>query len=327
MWKRKICFALIIIAFFSFGFYIAHIEKINEFVINIQSKAERNVEYRSMHEMKVNIENMTPLEDEEDAFYTKYHFIMHSGGSIDGRTYTNSLEAWENSYALGNRIIDADMRFTTDGELVLLHAWNDNLEQTESSMDESDMYVTEFGDIRYIINSVSMDYKTFMNKKIFYKYTPMDCTMMINFMKEHNDLYVACDMKGNVADAYSYLVNKAYEMHAQEILDRIIVSIYKYEDYEMILNIHEFENVMMRQYSSGNNYYELAEFCINNDIHAVSISQSYINDEGVRLLQEKGIHIYVAVVDYISTMKKYYSLGADGAVTSYLQEDDWQYIQ
>ena len=73
------------------------------------------------------IEELAILDDEENAWYTKYQFISHAGGGIDGKLYSNSLEAWELSYSNGNRVFDSDMMFTKDGELVLRHE-NINLE-------------------------------------------------------------------------------------------------------------------------------------------------------------------------------------------------------
>ena len=156
-------------------------------------------------------------------------------------------------------------------------------------------------------------------------------------MAEHEDIYVACDMKDDIAydngnnyditDGYRYLVDLATEMEIAEVLDRIIVNIYNYDAYDSIMEIYDFKNVTVRQhYVSPNNYFELAEFCITHDIHVVSVSACYIEDAGIQLLREYGIHIYVAVADYISDMRIFHELGADGAVTNYLYEADWSYI-
>lgn len=326
-WKRVLVISLI------FAFCVACVWKVDgiyKLVKKIESAVSREIEYEFMHKENVQLDEQFSLMDEEDAWYTKYHFISHAGGGKNGRIYTNSLEAWENSYEMGNRVYDADMAFTSDGVLVLRHSWGDNLEQGDCSMRESYHIVDENGQIQYIdvtSDNELVTYMEFMSRKIFYSYTPMSCEDMIRFMDEHEDLYVACDMKDDVEQSYQYIVDRAVELSKEDVLDRIIVNLYDYDFYDKIMDIYPFKNVTMRQhYVQPNNYYELIDFCLTNDIHVVNLSSCYIEDYGVQLLRSKGIHVYVAITDYISDMKDYYVLGADGAVTNWLYEDDWQYI-
>lgn len=249
------------------------------------------------------------------------------GGAVDGRTYTNSLQAWELSYANGNRVFDADMAFTADDFLVLRHSWNDNLEQG-IAMKESRSYTDANGMPRQSVSQEKMDYATFKSAKMYYKYDAMSCEDMLNYMAEHGDLYIACDMKDDVIESYQYLVNLAVDMGVEDVLDRIIVNIYDYEVYDLIMEIYSFKNVTVRQYYiSPNNYYELIEFCVTHNIHVVNVSSCYMEDEGIAILQRYGIHIYVAIADYISDMRYYHELGADGAVTDFLYESDWSYVE
>ena len=52
-----------------------------------------------------------------------------------------------------------------------------------------------------------------------------------------------------------------------------------------------------------------------------------MNEKEIQSFVKAGIHIYVAVVDYISDMRHYKSLGASGAVSSWLVESDWTYVE
>lgn len=302
--------------------------RLYKLVTEVKTAVSREIEYKSMHKEKVQIDAEMPLVDEEDAWYTQYHFIAHAGGGYNGRTYTNSLDAWENSYKMGNRVFDADLAFTSDGELVLRHEWNANLEQGNCSMRESFQYIDKNGHIQFNELDYGVPtYTEFMSKKIFYNYTPMSCGDMIRFMAEHKDLYVACDMKDDIRQSYQYIVDKATLLSYEEILDRIIVNIYDYDAYDIVMGIYPFTNATMRQhYVHPNNYYEMIDFCLTHDIHVVNLSCCYIEDEGVQMLRSKGIHVYVAIADYISDMRDYHDLGADGAVTNWLYENEWQYV-
>ncbi len=55
--------------------------------------------------------------------YDTERFIAHAGGMIDGHTYTNSLEALEQSYEKGFRLFELDILTTSDGHFVAAHDW------------------------------------------------------------------------------------------------------------------------------------------------------------------------------------------------------------
>lgn len=169
-----------------------------------------------------------------------------------------------------------------------------------------------------------MDYETFIQTKMHKCLTPQSCEDMIKFMQTHSDLYVATDMKRNdVVEGYRYLACLAKAMNAEEVLDLIVVSLYDYSDYEDASRIYPFQNYAMRQYiNSPQNYYELANFCIRHRIHAVNILKCYANDEGVRELVKKGIHIYWAVVDDPEEFDEYRKLGITGCVSNWLHQVD-----
>jgi hypothetical protein len=59
-----------------------------------------------------------------DASRNPHRFIAHAGGSIDGRTYTNSRQALEQAYDQGFRLFEFDLIETADGRLVAMHDWD-----------------------------------------------------------------------------------------------------------------------------------------------------------------------------------------------------------
>lgn len=297
--------------------------QIHNQLIKCREKCKRMYEYRMMHEPKLMMDSLAMLEDKPNAWYVQNHVIAHGGGGIDGKTYTNSLEAWEYSYSRGNRVMDADLTFTTDGKLVLLHDWADNLEQSSMAMHQSYSFMDKNGHLQYkSANWKKLDFQTFMSKKIYRLYTPMSCENMLLFMHAHLDLYVATDMKDDVISSYQYLVYKAKEMKMESVLNRIIVNIYDYNMYEKIMSLYPFKNTIVRQhYVHPNNYYELVDFCVKNDIHVVNVSTCYAKDKGIQLLRSKGLRVIVAVVDYISDMQEYRRYGFSGCVSNYLYED------
>ena len=196
---------------------------------SVRNKVKAEVAELKMSIRKTDISGYEPMIDEEGAWYTKYHFIAHAGGAVDGKLYTNSLEAMEHSYVQGNRVFDIDIELTEDGKLVLRHSWNDNLETSETAIHDSKRYVDMNGCQQYTYMGETMNYEEFMSTPIFYRYKPMDCINMLKFMDSHKDLYVTIDMKADVITGYRLLVELAKSLEIEEVLKRIIVNIYDYE--------------------------------------------------------------------------------------------------
>lgn len=301
--------------------------------LHILPKAKKKIDdmissYR-MNTIDKNIENKIksyePFKEDEDAWYSRYNFISHAAGRIDGKIYTNSREAYENSYNNGNRVFDADLRFTSDGVLILRHDWGDDLEQDYINLNT--IWIDELKQQQIPLENAP-SYKEFKQNKIFYKYTSMSFEDVLDFMNTHKDTYIACDCKEDVEKTYTYIVKLAKDKNMEKLLDRIIVSFYKFEDYEKIKKIYSFKNYMARQqWVYPQNHYELVKFCLDNDIKVVNISSQYMTDESIKLFTEKNIKLYVAVVDSIREMKKYIDLGAKGAISNDLYEDDMIYIE
>lgn len=297
-------------------------------IVNLQHSIRDRKESKLMNANLDSIKSLPSITDETDAWYTKYHYIAHGGGGLDGKTYSNSVEAMINSYENGLRVYDIDLDYTTDSVLVCCHSWEENLEQDTVPMMESYSFVDRNGHTQHHITPHPLNYSKFKSQKIYRLYSSMSCKDLIIFMVNHPDIYIATDMKADVESSYQYLVDMAKEMNVDSVLDRIIANVYDYDVYNKIMKIYPFKNTTARQHHvHPNNYYELAKFCIINNIHVVNMSSCYVNDEGAKLLMSKGIHVYVAVVDYISDMEKLKRQGFSGACTNWLKETDWEQIQ
>ena len=138
------------------------------------------------------------------------------GGGINGKLYSNSLEAWNLSYKNGNRVFDADLMFTTDGQVVLRHENSDNLELSEKIISKSAFKITDTGCLEIIIDDYPLTFEEFMDSKIYNKYTPISLEKMIDYMYEHKDLYISVDSKNNIKKIYKKcLTIKRYKINKQ----------------------------------------------------------------------------------------------------------------
>lgn len=102
-------------------------------------------------------------------------FIAHAGGKIGDFTYTNSLEALNDSYNKGFRYFELDIIETKEGEFVAAHDWK---------------YWAEVTDYKKILPPTKLD---FLQYPIREKYTPMDMKQINLWFKEHSDAILVTD--------------------------------------------------------------------------------------------------------------------------------------
>ena len=223
-------------------------------------------------------------------------------------------------------MFDADLRFTSDGVLVLRHSWLDDLEQINIEKRITDSWLDDLSQTQ-IKKEETPTYEEFKNTVIYGKYTPMSFLDVLNFMNEHEDVYIACDTKENVEETYKYIVSIAKENNMEYLLERIIVSFYKYDDYYIIKQIYPFKNYMIRQQEVyPQNYYELAKFCLDNNIKVVNISTEYIDKDDYSILLDKNIILFAETIDSLGKYEYYKEKGIKGAITNFLYEEDLKYI-
>lgn len=181
--------------------------------------------------------------------------------------------------------------------------------------------------VKQIDKKDTPSYQEFISSKIYNKYTPMSYIDVVEFMKRHLDAYIVCDAKENIEKSYRYIVDHTEE----ELLDRVIVSIYRKEDLKTISAVYPFQNIMLRQYNNyPHNYYELISFCLDNNIQAITIEENYFINDDISLFQKYNIKLYVAVVDSLPKFSDYRKkIGKHnvGVVSNFIYENDMMYIQ
>jgi len=106
-------------------------------------------------------------------------FIAHAGGSIDGRRYTNSLEALDNSYQTGFRFFELDIVKTSDNHFVAAHDWE--YWQKLSGHD----------------GPLPPTRQVFKGTKLIGKYTPLDMDDINTWFANHQDAVLVTDKVNN----------------------------------------------------------------------------------------------------------------------------------
>lgn len=240
-------------------------------------------------------------------YYKKYHYIAHALGGIDGLDYTNSKEALEYSYSKGFHLIEVDLSYTSDGQLVCRHNWNDDM-----------------GD-GYSKDNIP-DYETFMSGKVYGEYTTLDIKDIIQFAMEHSDVYFVLDIKSrnvDITDTLKLVEETAKTMEFDNLNEQFIIQFYDQEDYAKITEQFSFKNYIFSLYRIKSEIEEkgvtdIATFCEENDIKVVTIPKKYATKEICNELKEKGITVYAYTVDSMKRSIQLRLEGVDGIYTNFI---------
>ena len=210
--------------------------------------------------------------------------IIHAGGYLrthDGQTvnYTNSYDALQNMYKSGNRICEIDIRRTTDDVLICAHGDSSHLAQG------SDLPVTA--------SSVE-----FMEAKIYNEFQPMDVSLLVDFMRNHNDLLIITDVKED-----NIQVCKQIASQYPDVIDQFIVQIYHFSEYDSIRELG-FQYIIFTAYQANpeeRSLWNMAQFAKDHELVGLTVERRFFeNDNYLRIA-----HLVTGVPFMLHTVNDY----------------------
>ncbi|PXV90179.1 glycerophosphoryl diester phosphodiesterase [Lachnotalea glycerini] len=240
-------------------------------------------------------------------YYKKYHYVAHALGGIDGLEYTNSKEALEYSYSMGNRLMEIDFLYTSDGKLVCRHKWSDDFKDGFS-------------------NENIPDYETFMSSKIYGIYTPLDLEAVLQFARDNPDVYFITDTKleaGQVIAILESIEEAAEKIGYTDYKRQFVIQFYNYENYEQIRERFSFENYIFTLYHMKSELREngidnILDFCVEKNIKVLTIPQKYITKEICKKLKKNGITVFVHTIDSRKSVLELRFMGVNGVYSNYV---------
>lgn len=219
-------------------------------------------------------------------------FAAHAGGSIHGISYTNSLEALNNSYDKGFRTFEIDMMRTTDGHLILAHDYNWALP----------LFINKVGPLTY---------KQFKDSKAVYNLTLLDIHGLIDWMKDHPDTFIILDKLD--LEGYKYLA-----MTYPEYLERFIPQAFKIEEVP-IIKAMGYSKILLTLYQVQYTESQIIGFMSNPDLYGITISyESFLKYKTVKKNASK-TRLYVHTVNEIGQYFTVHNAGVYGIITDYLE--------
>lgn len=226
--------------------------------------------------------------------------VAHAGGEIGGITYTNCLEAIENSLSKGINTIEIDFSYTSDQKIVLLHTWDGFIEKF-------------FNRLRGCYS-----YDEFKGFKMFYGWHQMTLEDLIAWMREHEDAVIVTDTKEN-----NIKLLQEISLQGKDVIDRFIPQIYSPEEYNTAKELG-YSRIIFTLYRSGLPNEDIIEFARENELYAVTMPEARAAAGLAKNLSNIGVFTYCHTINDVKTAEMYIRSGIDGFYTDSLTEDSFK---
>lgn len=247
-------------------------------------------------------------------------YILHALGGMEGQySYINSIDCLEENYAAGYRLFEVDVSFTSDGKLVLAHSTDHNV------WSEAD-WEQKLGQT-YDPSHPLASYDEFMAFQLPGGYRPCSFTDLLDFMKEHDDLFVMIDPAyrdyEETAELYSEIVRLAD--HDAGLLSHMIAAGQSTDMMKAARSVYDFP--ICNLYFSPDSRREkiifspqdFIRFCKENGILSFSVASSVYTEEYASQLQDSGLICYVFTINDEQEAKRFFDMGADVVGTDFLR--------
>lgn len=222
-------------------------------------------------------------------------YVIHAGGKYSWYNGSNSLEAMHSAYEKGNRVLELDFNYTSDGYLACVHDWDTN-------------YSPEH------ISGQVPPLELFLQQKVYGVLTPMWIGDVAEYMREHPDLYIVTDVKD-----YNVQAAEDISLEYPDLVDRFIVQIYAEEEYDAV-RAAGFENIIFTLYGLSWNektdVEHLVEFALEHELLAYTLPAELCGKAGyVEGMLQSGIPLLVHTVNDLNEQERYFEMGIRGIYT------------
>ena len=240
-----------------------------------------NLQSKKQEKQKQELVKNFDLSNEVKEFLNKNNLenqlIAHAGGGINELTYTNSLEALNQSISNGFKLIELDLKQTSDEKLVAVHDWKSFKEKTGCCVNQK----------------FPIDHKTFKDQKIS-NLNLLDYKKINEIFSKNKDLILVTDKTNNFE-----LIKNQLNFEPS----RIIVEIFGQQNYFEAIQ----SGIKNPMYSANLNDFE---FIKKYNVKLIAIHTSELQNHYKKYLELKnsGVLIFVYSSNKIDFIKKYQSI-------------------
>jgi glycerophosphoryl diester phosphodiesterase len=224
---------------------------------------------------------------------TQPMFIAHAGGEIHDQTYTNSLEALEFNYRRGFRFFEVDFSWTSDGELVAIHDWD------------------QYYDAAFVSPGKSKPptRAEFLRLKARNGLTQLTLIDVLRWAREKKDAFIVTDIKSENIKA----LRKILREH-EDLAHYLIPQVYSYEEYAAARKLG-FQKVILTLYMMKINPSEVIDFAARNSPFAVTMPWKVAESGLAYYLYRNGTFVYAHTINDIAEFAALKKIGVGGIYT------------
>lgn len=219
--------------------------------------------------------------------------IAHAGGVADGLTHSNSLEALDESYRKGFRAFEIDLNWTSDGELVCVHDWDETATMTMGSPGQRSL-------------------EEFKKLRIRGRFTPLSLDDLAEWFARHPDAYLVTDAKVDNLKALERIRDRHPRLAA-----RTIAQIYLFKEAIPAYRLG-FERVILTLYRSNYPEKDLMRLPKLLPVSAITIYSEALRPGTIAALARIGVPTYLHTVNDAERARGFLAEGALGVYTDFL---------
>lgn len=245
--------------------------------------------------------------------------IAHALGTVDGRVYTDSGEAFAESIQRGFQWFEVDLVETGDGKVVACHT---------------------LGSLRHEFNRPErigeLSYDVFMQGRLFGRYSPLDLTAVLDLLEQHPAIRLIIDVKNSQSrrqeddlqhstQAYQRIHQKIWALVQQrsaQLIDRLYPQIYTPQDLTALKSVANYSHVVFTTYRYQGNDREIVDRVKDDPlIYAVAFEKKRFRASTATRLRGLGKAVWVFVENDTDTARAFLDMGATGFYTDHLPPD------
>ncbi len=228
--------------------------------------------------------------------------IAHAGGIGNHRTYTNSLEALDNSVARGHTAIEIDLSWTSDQHLVLVHDWDREFER---------LFDRPAG---------RLTLAEFRSTPSAYGLSHLSLEDFARWFLDNSGVLIITDIKERNTEGLR-LIAEEYP----EYRHRIVPQIYRPESYLEVRKLG-YDHVILSLYRFDLPDHQVIDFAADRPLFGVTMPVRRAMEGTLPAeLAANGVRVFVHTVNDHLTANRLQSEGVYGVYTDWLTPDDEEF--
>lgn len=263
----------------------------------------------SIHSLMSDIAILSSAKDRTSPMY-QFHYdwvkgnrlIAHAMGVLGEQDYTNSLEAFHESYEKGYRVFEIDFDLTEKEHALILSHGDKWAKDRENS------------------------YYSFFHRDV--SYTPLDFDMVLDLMMEYPDIYIVTDTKYPNSEEYRLEFNQiVYQARRKDftLLNRIIPQVYNEQMLYDIMNIYPFNSVIYTLYFESDYTPEsVAEMCKRTGVGFVTMPIDIVSWNPIATWGPENIIVAVHTINKTNLADELFSWGYTMLYSDSLNPADYE---